>query len=81
MWFANAYAFSDGVTCYLTPYPLNTFNVLSPMKDLKVTLPAYGGRVVLAAYQLAIYSASNRWFIVKMHQNNQQLKSTNMIHG
>ena len=81
MWFANVHAVSDGVRCYPSPYPLNRYRVLSPMKDLKVTLitPAYS--VVLAGYQLPIYSSSQRWIITRMHQNNQQLKSTSMIQG
>ena len=81
MWFSNAPTASDGIKCYPTPYALNGYNVLSPLKGLKATLPPHSGRVVLAAYQLAVYSSSNEWFIVKMHQNNQQLKSTNMIRG
>jgi len=81
MWFSTANAVSEGVKCYPSPYPLNRYNVLSPIKDLTVTLPAYTGRVVLAAYQLAIYSASDEWFTVRMNQNNQQLKSTIMTQG
>ena len=81
MWFSTANAVSEGVKCYPSPYPLNRYNVLSPIKDLTVTLPAYSSRVVLAAYQLAIYSASDLWFMVRMNQNNQQLKSTTMTQG
>ena len=81
MWFTNAPTISDGIKCYPTPYTLNRYDVLSPLKGLKATLPPYNETVVLAAYQLAVYSSSKKWFIVKMHQNNQQLKSTNMIRG
>ena len=82
MWFADAHAVSDGVRCYPRPYPLNTYNVFSPIKDLKVNLlvPS-GGRVVLAGYQLAIRSSSNRWFTARLHMNNDQLKSTIMSQG
>ena len=38
MWFANAHAVSDSVRCYPNSYPLNRYHVLSPMRDLKVTL-------------------------------------------
>ena len=38
MWFADAHAVSDGVKCYPTPYPINTYSVFSPIKDLKVNL-------------------------------------------
>ena len=80
MWFANAHAVSDGVRCYPNPYPLNRYGVLSPMKDLKVTLITPNS-VVLAGYQLPIYSSSKEWFITRMNQNNQQLESTSMIQG
>ena len=81
MWFANAHTVSDGVRCYPSPYPLNRYNVLSPVKDLKVTLPAKSSRVVLAAYQLAVYSETNGQFHTRMYQNNQQLRSTGMRQG
>ena len=81
MWFTNAPTASDGIKCYPTPYTLNRYHVFSPLKGLKATLPPYNERVVLAAYQLAVYSSSKKWFIVKMHQHNQQLNSTNMIRG
>ena len=45
MWFANVNAVSDGVRCYPRPHPLNTYGVLSPIKDLKVNLLVpYSGR-------------------------------------
>ena len=81
MWFTSPYVVSAGVKCYPTPSRIYTYNFPSPIKDLKVTLPAYASRVVLAAYQLAIYLPSRGQFLAKMHQNNQQLKSTNMIQG
>ena len=82
MWFAGVHAVSDGVKCYPTPSPIKTYNVLSPIKDLKVNLFApYSGQIVLAAYQLAIYSSTNRWIMTRMHKNNQQLTSTIMTQG
>ena len=83
MWFSNAHAVSDGVKCYPTPSPINRYDVLSPIKNLKVNLllPYYHSRVVIAAYQLSIYSASARWFSARMHKNNQQLLSTIMTQG
>ena len=83
MWFANVHAVSDGVRCYPRPHPLNKYyNVLSPIKDLKLNLfvPS-SGRVVLAGYQLAIHSSSNGWFTTRLHMNNQHLKSTIMSQG
>ena len=82
MWFADAYAVSDGVRCYPRPYPLNTYNVLSPVKNLKVNLlvPS-SGRVIFAGYQLAIRSSTNGWFAARLHMNNQQLTSTIMSQG
>ena len=82
MWFANAHAVSDGVRCYPSPHPLNKYRVLSPIKDLEVNLfvPS-SSRVVLAGYQLPIYSSSNKWFSVRLHKNYQQLASTIMSHG
>ena len=82
MWFADAHAVSDGVRCYPRPYPLNTYNVFSPIKDLKLNLlmPS-SGRVILAGYQLAIHLSSNGWFTTRLHMNNQQLKSTIMSQG
>ena len=82
MWFADAHAVSDGVKCYPTPYPINTYSVFSPIKDLKVNLlvPS-SGRVVIAGYQLSLYSSSSRWFTTRMHKNNQQLLSTIMSQG
>ena len=81
MWFAGVHAVSDGVKCYPTPYPINTYNVLSPMKDLKVNLLLPSSRVVLAGYQLSIYSASGRWFITRLNMNDKQLLSTIMSQG
>ena len=82
MWFTNVRAVSDGVKCYPTPYPINRYNVLSPIKDLKVNLlvPS-SGRVVIAGYQLPIYSSSNGWFTARLHKNNEQLTSTIMTQG
>ena len=37
-------------------------------------------RVVIAAYQLSIYT-SNYWFTTRLHKNNQQLPSTTMTQG
>ena len=82
IWFADAHAVSDGVRCYPRPYLLNIYNVLSPIKNLKLNLlMPFSGRVVLAGYQLAIHSSSNRWFTTRLHMNNQQLKSTIMSQG
>ena len=82
MWFTNVRAVSDGVKCYPTPYPINRYNVLSPIKDLKVNLlvPS-SGRVVIAGYQLSIYSSSSQWFTARLHKNNEQLTSTIMTQG
>ena len=82
MWFADAHTVSDGVKCYPTPFLINTYNVFSPIKDLTVNLlvPSIG-RVVIAGYQLPIYSSSSRWFTTRMHKNNQQLLSTIMSQG
>ena len=82
MWLTNAHAVSDGVRCYPSPHPLNNYSVLSPIKDLEVNLfvPS-SSRVVLAGYQLPIYSSSNKWLSVRMHINNQQLMSTIMSQG
>ena len=82
MWFSNAHAVSDGVQCYPTSVTLNRYNVLSPIKDLKVNLlQPYSSRVVIAGYQLAIYSSSYEWFSARLHKNNQQLPSTIMSQG
>ena len=82
MWFANVNTVSDGVRCYPRPYPLNTYGVFSPIKDLKVNLLIPGGdRVIFAGYQLAIYSSSREWFTARLHMNNQQLTSTIMSQG
>ena len=82
MWFTGVRAVSDGVKCYPTPYPINRYNVLSPIKDLKVNLlQPYSNRVVIAAYQISIYSSSGNWFTARLHKNNQQLTSTIMLQG
>ena len=82
MWFTGVHAVSDGVKCYPTPYPINRYNVLSPIKDLKVNLLVPpSARVVIAGYQLSIYSSSNAWFTTRLHKNNQQLTSTIMTQG
>ena len=82
MWFTGVHAVSDGVKCYPTPYPINTYDVFSPIKDLKVNLLVPpSGRVVIAGYQLSIYSSSSKWFIARLHKNNQQLTSTIMTQG
>ena len=81
MWFSSPYVVSAGVKCYPTSSRINRYNVFSPIKNLKVTLPPYGGRVVLAAYQLAIYSSSDEWFSARLHKNNQQITSTIMSQG
>ena len=78
MWFTGVHAVSDGVKCYPTPYPINRYNVFSPIKDLKVTLLMPYNRVVIAGYQISIYSSSNSWFTARLHKNNQQLTSTIM---
>ena len=80
MWFSGAHAVSDGVKCYPTPSPIYGYNVRSPIKDLKVNLHV-PNRVVIAGYQLSMYSASNRWFTTRLHKNNEQLLSTIMTHG
>ena len=81
MWFAGVHAVSDGVKCYPTPSPINRYGVLSPVKDLKVNLLLRYNLVVIAGYQLSIYSPSNRWFMARMHKNNQQITSTIMTQG
>ena len=82
MWFTGVHAVSDGVKCYPTPHPINRYDVLSPIKDLKVNLLVpYSGRVVIAGYQLSIYSSSIQWFTARLHKNNQQLLSTIMRQG
>ena len=81
MWFAGIHAISDGVKCYPTPYLINTYNVLSRIKDLKVNLLLPSDRVVIAGYQLSIYSASRRWFITRLNMNDKQLLSTIMSQG
>ena len=80
MWFTGVHAVSDGVKCYPTPYQINRYNVLSPIKDLKVNLLVPYNQVVIAAYQLSIYT-SNYWFTTRLHKNNQQLPSTTMTQG
>ena len=81
MWFTGVHSVSDGVKCYPTPYPLNRYDVFSPIKDLKVNLLVPpSGRVVIAGYQLSIYSSRN-WFTARLHKNNQQLTSTIMFQG
>ena len=79
MWFAGAHAVSDGVKCYPTPSPIYRYNVRHPIKDLKVNLHV-PNRVVIAGYQLSIYS-SNAWFTTRLHKNNEQLLSTIMTQG
>ena len=81
MWFTGVHAVSDGVKCYPTPYPINRYNVLSPLKDLKVNLLVPSNRAVIAGYQLSIYSSSANWFTARLHKNNQQLLSTIMFQG
>ena len=81
MWFAGVHAVSDGVKCYPIPTPINRYNVLSPIKDLKVNLPLPYNRVVIAGYQLSIYSSSSEWFTTRLHKNNEQLLSTIMTQG
>ena len=82
MWFTGVNAVSDGVKCYPSPNPINRYNVFSPIKDLKVNLLVpISGRVVIASYQLSIYSSSNEWFTTRLHKNNQQLTSTIMAQG
>ena len=81
MWFSGVHAVSDGVKCYPSPYYINTYGVLSPIKDLKVNLHApYSGQIVIAGYQLSIQSPNGR-FTARMHMNNQQLTSTIMSQG
>ena len=80
MWFAGAHAVSDGVKCYPTPSPIYTYDTRSPIKDLKVNL-RIPNRVVIADYQLSIYSASETWFTTRLHKNNEQLLSTIMTQG
>ena len=82
MWFSGVHAVSDGVKCYPTPTSINRYNVLSPIKDLKVKLFApYSSQIVIAGYQLSIYSSSGTWITTRMHMNNQQLTSTIMTQG
>ena len=82
MWFTGVHAVSDGVKCYPTPYPINRYNVISPIKDLKVNLQLPStGRVVIAAYQVSVHLSSNGWFTARLHKNNEQLTSTTMTQG
>ena len=81
MWFAGVHAVSDGVKCYPTPSPINKYGVLSPIKYIEVNLLVPNYRVIIAGYQLSIYSSSNQWFTARMHMNNQQLTSTIMTQG
>ena len=81
MWFAGVHAVSDGVKCYPTPSPINKYGVLSPNKNIEVNLLVPDHRVIIAGYQLSIYSSSYRWFAARMHMNNQQLTSTIMTQG
>ena len=81
MWFTGAHAVSDGVKCYPTPHPITTYNVLSPIEDLKVNLRLPSSRAVIAGYQMSIHLSSNGWFTARMHKNNQQLTSTIMTQG
>lgn len=87
MWFEGADAISDGIKCstpnpsYSTSYQLNAYGILSPLKDLEVTVKFSGNRVVLAAYQMSFNSTRTGYIATKMHMNQQQLKSTTMITG
>ena len=81
MWFAGVHAVSDGVTCYPTHYSINRYGVHSPIKDLKVTLLMPYNGVMIAAYQLSIYSSSCGRFKTRLHMNNEQLTSTTMMKG
>ena len=82
MWFTGVHTVSDGVKCYPTPYSINRYDVLSPIKDLRVNLLVpYSGRVVIAGYQLSISSPSTDRFTARLHKNNQQLTSTTMTQG
>ena len=81
MWFTGVHAVSDGVTCYPTHYSINRYGVHCPIKDLKVTLLMPYNGVMIAAYQLSIYSASNARFKARLHMNNEQLTSTTMRKG
>ena len=82
MWFTGVHAVSDGIKCYPSPNPINTYNVHSPLKDLKVTLlMPYSSRVVIAAYQLSIYSSSRGYLATRLYKNNEQLTSTIMTQG
>ena len=80
MWFTGVNAVSDGVKCYPSPNPINRYNVLSPLRDLKVNL-LVPSRVIIAGYQLSIYAASSHWFMARLHKNNEQLTSTIMAQG
>ena len=81
MWFTGVHAVSDGVTCYPTHYSINRYGVHCPIKNLKVTLLLPYNGVMIAAYQLSIYSSSNARFKVRLHMNNEQLRSTTMRKG
>ena len=82
MWFSGVHAVSDGVKCYPTASPINRYNVLSPIKNLKVNLMVPpSARVVIAGYQLSIYSSSSKTFTTRLHKNNEQLWSTIMTQG
>ena len=80
MWFEGGYAVNDGIKCDPQPNPLFTYNVLGPIRNLETEISSLG-RVVIAAYQMSIYSTSNQWFVTRMHVNNQQKPSTSMISG
>ena len=80
MWFSGAHAVSDGVKCYPTPSRIYGYNVRSPIEGLKVTLQV-PNRVVIAGYQLSIYSPSKEWFTTRLHKNNEQLLSTITTQG
>ena len=82
MWFTGVHVVSDSVKCYPTPYSINRYNVLSPIKDLKVNLlQPYSSRVMIAGYQISMYSSSVDWFMARLHKNNQQLTSTIILQG
>ena len=81
MWFDSSGLVSSGVKCYPEPTVINSYNILSPIRNLEAYIRTSG--VTFAAYQLSIHSAysNGRWFTTRMHINNQQERSTTMTKG
>ena len=70
---------SDGVTCYPKPV-INTYNIISPLPNVKALLHKTSDGIILAAYQTSIYtSSSSGYMMARMEYNDQQIKYTSMI--